>query len=33
MTPGRATMIFDADMRVADDYRGDFVRMQAAARA
>ena len=29
----RATMIFDADMRVADDYRGDFVRMQAAARA
>ena len=24
-------MIFDVDMRVADDYRGDFVRMIAGA--
>jgi para-nitrobenzyl esterase len=27
----RATMIYDVDMRVADDYRGDFVRMLAGA--
>ena len=27
----RATMIFDTDMRVADDYRGPFVRMIAEA--
>ena len=27
----RATMVFDSDMRVADDYRGDFVRMIADA--
>ena len=23
----RATMVFDTEMRVADDHRGDFVRM------
>ena len=28
----RATMIYDVDMRVADDYRGDFVRMIAGAQ-
>jgi para-nitrobenzyl esterase len=27
----RATMVFDTDMRVVDDYRGDFVRMIADA--
>ena len=27
----RATMVFDKDMRVADDYRGEFVRMIADA--
>jgi len=27
----RATMVFDSDMRLADDYRGDFVRMIADA--
>jgi para-nitrobenzyl esterase len=27
----RATMIFDSDMKVVDDYRGDFVRMIAEA--
>jgi para-nitrobenzyl esterase len=27
----RATMVFDAQMRVVDDYRGDFVRMVADA--
>ena len=27
----RATMVFDTDMRVADDYRGPFVRMIAEA--
>lgn len=27
----RATMVFDVDMRVADDYRGDYVRMIAEA--
>jgi para-nitrobenzyl esterase len=27
----RATMVFDKDMRVADDYRGEFVRMIAEA--
>jgi hypothetical protein len=30
--PSRATMIFDTDMRVADDYRGEFVRMIAGRR-
>jgi para-nitrobenzyl esterase len=30
--PGRrATMVFDHDMKVVDDYRGDFVRLIAAA--
>jgi len=29
--PRRATMVFDTEMRVVDDYRGDFVRMIAAA--
>jgi carboxylesterase type B len=27
----RATMVFDTDMKVVDDYRGDFVRMIAEA--
>ena len=27
----RATMVFDREMRVVDDYRGDFVRMIADA--
>jgi len=29
--PRRATMVFDTEMRVIDDYRGDFVRLIAGA--